>query len=120
MGGYRQADAPPSPPPSTTHVVKLRPAIAHIAWDRMASESPTGKLVWSVIYSEPQSPPSPLARRHEDLTPRLGPPNPHVFPLVNPSQNLKQSMICQLRGAVCSPSLSGPKTSPLSTLRGQH
>jgi hypothetical protein len=34
-------------------VVKLRPAVAHIAWDRVVSESLTGKLVWSVIYPEP-------------------------------------------------------------------
>jgi hypothetical protein len=102
MGGAPMGPASRCPPPPVP--------LAHIAWDGVASESPTGKLVWSVASC-------PKARRSYTAA-RSPEGDPHVFPLVNPSQNPKQSMICQLRGAVCSPSLSGPKTVPLSTLRG--
>jgi hypothetical protein len=74
-----------------------------------------------------------LACRQDDVTPRIGPRkreplhvsrasvprrDPHESPLLTISYPC-QNVICHLREALCSPSLSGPKTSTPSTFRGR-
>jgi hypothetical protein len=130
------------PPPLVPHInCEPRLPVAHRAWDWAVCRNALWvNRLWSAIYLfhswglDRSLPRSLLARRQErcytahrspvpggplQCLTRIGPPKGTLtssarVPLASPVQ-----IVRQLRGAVCSPNLWGPKTRTPSTFRGR-